>query len=157
MSDRILGIDPAGDHLAFAALYADGRIASTHEIRTKERPGPNRLAFWREEIYAGRWSLLKDTLAVVVEIPWGPRPHFGLLSTAAVIIEACAAASLVPVLTLTTSDWKKRSVGVGNASKAAVMEHARRAFGYSGASQDLADALCMAEAGWQMYRRSLAA
>lgn len=174
MSDRVLGIDPAGGKIALAHVDEDGFYLKHWVLTTKAASGPQRLAWWRKVILAGRHEFFEDVVCVVVEVPWfgGNKSSWTLLSTAAVAVEACAAATQVPVFDLTTGTWKKQSVGHGNAGKAETLRQAKglgmpldcpscHGEGKSCESKhdahDVADALCMAQTGARMYARSLEA
>jgi Holliday junction resolvasome RuvABC endonuclease subunit len=78
---------------------------------------------------------------------------FVLLSIAGVLMEAAQEAFPgAVVLDMPTQSWKRDSVGHGNASKAEVLEHAH-GLGLIGNDQDVADALAMAQAGFESWAR----
>lgn len=154
--DRVLGIDVATEKLAFGWLDEDGQVESHTFTLPPRIPANHRLCEWRSYLTdRGMW-LLDEVVTVVVEIPWSMRPSFFLLGTAAVTVEALSAFDGPPVIALTTGDWKCQSVGVGNASKAQTLAHAQ-GLGYDGGDGDVADAVCMAQAGWKLYARRRAA
>jgi hypothetical protein len=151
MTDKVLGIDPHANHLAFGWIDETGAI-DTFDLSYDGPPGARRLVYWREAIFDRPW-LLDDVVVVVVEIPWArDKSSFILLSVAGVVIEVCQALTDAPVMEMPTSKWKGTSVGKGNATKDECMEYART-LGYDGDSQDAADALCMSAAGWSLYRK----
>lgn len=80
---------------------------------------------------------------VIVENPTVVRTDFRLLTLCGVVMEAIYTSYGCVVLELTSSQWKKETVGRGNAGKPEVLERARQ-LGYLGNLQDEADALCMA-------------
>lgn len=150
-----LGCDVSTKKLAFAGLREDGSITSHVLSLDPNRRGAHRLREARTTAWAVLDSYrLQEVCAVVVEIPWaGSSPSFSLLGIAAVVMEAAQAA--LPgavVLDAPTQVWKRESVGHGNASKGEVADHAA-GLGYEGGDQDVADALCMAQAGWNKFRK----
>lgn len=146
--DRVLGIDVSGPKLALGYYGADGNL--DWATFACQRRGPSRLVYWRQAIH-DRPHLFDDVVTVIVEIPWAAaRSSWTLLSIAGVVVEACAATCGAPVMEMSTGTWKKLSVGHGNAMKPQVLEHAQK-LGYTGTDQDVADALCMAQAGWKRY------
>lgn len=147
-----IGIDPSTRRIAIAALTDKGRLK--HRILSiPDTRGAQRLRAIRDAT-ADALTAFSEVAVVVVEIPWA-NPKFGssfaLLSTAAVLMEAAQFAHPgAIVLDMPTQSWKTNSVGHGNASKLAVMEHAY-GLGLSVADQDVADAICMAQAGWERW------
>lgn len=81
--------------------------------------------------------------AVVVESPFGRFPNPSLQYAAGVILETLARMFGEAVHALPSTQWKIATVGKGNAKKPEVMEWAK-ANGYTGESQDEADAVCIA-------------
>lgn len=155
---NILGIDPSSKKVATSMLATDGSV----DFRIAPVPpalrGAHRLHWIRERMKV-QLGAFTDVGMIVVEIPWAPKASssFVLLSIAGVLMEAAQAAQPgAVVMELPTASWKLRSVGHGNASKGECMEHAI-GLGLDRDDQDLADALCMCQAGWEMWAQSKAA
>lgn len=151
-----LGIDPSSKRLAFAALKDDGDIAHHVVVIPDELRGAQRLHSIRR-VTVESLQGYGMPVVIVVEIPWAnPKAggsSFVLLSIAGVLMEAAQeACPYAVVLDMPTQVWKRDSVGNGNASKADVLTHAQ-ALGMVGTDQDVADALCMAQAGWGAWSR----
>lgn len=159
MSETYIGIDVSTRKVAIAGLRRDGSI--THhalDINPSAR-GAHRLRAARDAAWAVLDTYRAQTPIALIEIPRGPQARgsgFSLLACAAVVMEAAQAA--IPgavVMEVVTSKWKVESVGFGNATKEECMEHAK-GLGYDGADQDVADALCMAQAAanrWAKHER----
>lgn len=151
-----IGIDPSSKRIAVAALADDGDI--DHHVRriAPNLRGAQRLTAIRGGLVRDLISRYDRPLVIVVEIPWAnPKSgsSFVLMSIAGVLLEAAQNAHPDSVvIEMPTQVWKADSVGNGNASKAAVLEHAQ-ALGMRGDDQDVADALCMAQAGWHAWGR----
>lgn len=148
----IVGVDVSTKKLAFAGISDDGQI-HTAVRPIQDARGARRLNHVRAQTMAMTYDRIFDykieaVESVAVEIPWaGSRSSFALLSVAAVTLEAVQA--LCPyavVMELTTGEWKRESVGHGNATKLEVMTHALNRGLPVNHDQDLADALCIAEA-----------
>lgn len=151
-----LGIDPSTAKVAVASLADTGAVDhDTYRIPSDVR-GARRLRYIRQ-LLSVELRRFEQVAVIVVEIPWSPRSRgtsFSLMGSAAVLMEAaqCAHHGAV-VLELPTQSWKADSVGNGNASKAEVMAHAI-GLGLDVDDQDVADALCMAQAGWVAWHKA---
>lgn len=146
-----LGIDPSTKRVAVAGLHENGEVSHQVFRVPADLRGARRLRYIRIllEVELRQWQHVQ---AVVVEIPWsnpkGPTGNFALMSVTGVLMEAAQAAHHgAAIYDLPTQSWKKDSVGKGNASKTEVMTHAI-GLGLDVDDQDVADALCMAQAGW---------
>lgn len=140
-----IGIDPGSRSIGLAAINDDGELR--HQAYHVGGEVPDRLVRIRR--YVRRWvQALADegVWNVVIEQP-GTR--FGgavLLGSFGVILEATR--SVLPrtvVHELTSASWKRIALGDGAAKKPDVMKRARE-LGYTGSWQDVADAVCIAEA-----------
>lgn len=165
--DWCWGVDVATDHIAIGALsmHTDCR-AWTITIPQVSR-GARRLTELRaalrtnlSEIGAGGLTTGQPAwawpTAVVVEMPLIVRPDFRLLGSTAVTMEVIQACRDCPVLELPTTSWKLDVLGHGNASKDEIAAFAER-LGYTGTSQDEADAVCIAHAARSRIAREQAA
>ena len=143
-----LGIDPSSKRVAVAGLDENGSVSHQVFRIPDDLRGARRLRYIRIllEVELRQWT---QVAVVVVEIPWAnSSSSFVLLSSAGVLMESAQAAHHgAVVLDLTTNSWKRDSVGKGNATKDEVMAHAF-GLGLDVEDQDVADALCMAQAGW---------
>lgn len=137
------GIDVSTSLIVLAGLDEHGDISHCCLALDTTLRGAHRFAAAREVMFSVP-QLNVD--AVIVEIPWaGNSSSFALLGLAAIAAEAiqvCNPGAIV--MDVPTSTWKLESVGHGNATKGEVMDHAK-GLGYTGDSQDVADALCMAQ------------
>ncbi len=152
-----LGIDVSTRLLAVAAIDDTGDHHTVSIPLDPSLRGAQRLTAARGALLH---TLARDTKlhanAAMVEIPWAKRgSSFALLSMAGVCLEVTQHALRgCVVMDVPTQTWKRESVGNGNASKDAVMVHAR-GLGYTGGSQDEADALCMAQAAMERLLRTV--
>lgn len=159
MTLSMCGIDVSAQKgIAFAWLDERGGIRHHKIPAPLGMTGPRRLVEIRLACHALSVSRLGSTACCLVEIPWAPRDDsFALLSIAGVVLEAVqAGAPHAAVMEATTAQWKAWSVGRGNASHDEYRAHAA-ALGYDGRDEDIAAALCMAQAAWNRYERRAAA
>ena len=150
-----LGIDGAlTKPIAIASLDDRG------DIRTRTVPVPKRVngAARLAAIRSGMCVVLsqfEDVAVVVVETPFG-RQSVGLtnsLQAQGVILEAAQATHPgAVVMDLSPTGWKTWSVGFGTASKDAYIAHAQ-ALGLDADDEDLASAVCQAQAGMELWLR----
>lgn len=163
----IVGVDVSTKKLAFAGISDNGDIVTNVEGIDDKLRGGQRLALARALAIVG-FCVMEDEAeergeavgAVGVEIPWAPkgRSSFSLLAVAGVTLEAASAFNLdAVVMEMTTGEWKRESVGHGNATKLEVMTHALNRGLPVNHDQDLADALCIAEAMVGRYDKAVAA
>lgn len=145
----VWGVDVAVSHLsiAFADMDTDRvGVRSLHtgtDAREGERLGliDRQLRIWARQL-AGEFP----PHVIFVEQPSGRWRQPALIYAAGVVQAALFEALLVPVWTITSGDWKKRTLGLGNATKPQVAAYAASQ-GWDFDSQDEADALCCAVAG----------
>ena len=143
-----IGIDPASSQAGLAAFDETGTLL-THEIQVRGQM-PDRLVQLRQEARA--WlSPLADQGAwcAVVERPSTRHGGATLLGAYGVMVEVAASVLACPVLTLVPTEIDGPA-GVaaptrGVNRKARTMARART-LGYTGDSQDIADAVVCAEA-----------
>lgn len=145
----VWAVDLAMSRLAFAfadLASQDVEVETLHidsEFRDGQRLG---LIDRQVRIYAQQVAPTYPPVVVFVEQPSGrfPKPQ---LSYAAGVVQAALHETLgCSVLTITSGEWKKQTVGVGNATKAQVGKWVRDR-NPDVFSQDEADAYCIAYAG----------
>lgn len=152
MSEFVWAVDPAVRRLAFA--FADTVSPAVHveTLRTDSEAREGQRLGWLDRqvrIYARQAAARFPPAVVWVEQPSGrfPSPQ---LSYAVGVVQAALYESLAcPVWTMPSSTWKKRTVGVGNATKQQVLAWVAR-LAVDAGSQDEADAVCIALAGRAM-------
>ena len=150
----VWGVDPAVSRLAFAFadVASDAVEVETLVTLCDEREGARLGLLDRQvRIAARQWAASYPPAAVWVEQPSGrfPLPQLGYATG---VVQAALYESLggVPVWTIPSGAWKKRTVGVGNASKAQVAAWVER-LGVEVDGQDEADAVAIAHAGRRMF------
>jgi Holliday junction resolvasome RuvABC endonuclease subunit len=152
----VIGIDPAATHLA--AVILGGPKPYQLVTRTMPKDAVLRCAAayrWTRRLI--RLFPLADDIVVAVEEPVIGKPGRaganGTLPQAKVHGAILAAGSMaaVTVIPINNSQWKKRIVGKGNASKAEVNQFVKRTapklWAEAKGNQDLCDALCIAQHG----------
>jgi Holliday junction resolvasome RuvABC endonuclease subunit len=150
--DYVWGVDPALSRLAVAFAPADGgsvevsTLQTDTELREGQRLGllDRQVRIWARQL-AGDWP----PSVVWVEQPSGRYRNLPLTYAVGVVQAALSETLAVPVWMIASSAWKARTVGAGNASKAQVSAWVA-ARGADLASQDEADAYCIAVAGRAM-------
>jgi hypothetical protein len=151
-----LGCDISTRKIAVAGIREDGSLVTRALELSPEARGARRLVGARLTAYAAFGGHAGEACACIVENPLNRRPNMQLLGVAFVVIEAAQAA--MPgcvVMDAHVGTWKKEALGDGRggADKAEVMAHAV-GLGYTGTDQDVADALCMADAAWGRWHRA---
>jgi Holliday junction resolvasome RuvABC endonuclease subunit len=158
-----LGIDVSTRKIAVAALPEPGKTFTLDAPLRHDAldiptglAGARRLNQIRMRTYSHISRMYQHAAVIVIEIPWARADSsFALLSAAGVVMEAAQAAVVGAVVKeVPTPTWKAHSVGHGGANKSQVMDYART-LGYDGDDQDIADALAMAAAGWDFWRRDV--
>jgi Holliday junction resolvasome RuvABC endonuclease subunit len=145
-----LGIDPSSRRIAVAAITDTGDIGHHVQIIPDGHKGARRLHLIRRVMLDSLRAYGRPEV-VVVEVPWSPRPSVVLHQISGVLLEVAQEAfPCAVVIDMPTQVWKRDSVGPGNASKAQVLAHAH-GLGLIGNDQDVADALCMAQAGFEAW------
>jgi Holliday junction resolvasome RuvABC endonuclease subunit len=145
-----LGIDPSSVRIAVAALTDTGDIGHHVQIIPDGHKGARRLHLIRRVMLQSLQAYGRPEV-VVVEIPWGRTNSFVLHSIAGVLLEVAQEAfPCAVVIDMPTQVWKRDSVGPGNATKGQVLAHAH-GLGLIGDDQDVADALLMAQAGFEAW------
>ena len=130
---------------------AVGKVSSRKTVRWESRDipqdvrGAQRLArIRRATVELCHQSLdLQPRLVLVEDANVGAAANKQLLQAVAVVFEAVFATLRCEVREIPIGTWKKATVGRGNAQKPEVMDFAR-GLGYTGDSQDEADAVCVA-------------
>jgi Holliday junction resolvasome RuvABC endonuclease subunit len=152
VSEHVWAVDPALARLAFAFADVDSSAVAVETLvtRTTEREGARLGLLDRQlRIYARQAAGRFPPACVWVEQPSGrfPKPQ---LSYAVGVVQAALFETLAcPVWTITSGAWKRRTVGVGNATKPQVRAWVDR-LGVDVDSQDEADAVAIACAGRAM-------
>jgi Holliday junction resolvasome RuvABC endonuclease subunit len=153
MSESVRAVDPAMAKLAVAFADLDSAAVEVVSLitRTEERDGARLGLLDRQlRIAARQWAGRFPPACVWVEQPSGRfvQPQ---LSYAVGVIQAALFETLAcPVWTIPSGAWKKRTVGVGNATKPQVRAWVDR-LGVEVGSQDEADAVAIACAGRAMF------
>lgn len=157
MSHRVLGVDVSTQTIAIAVFQMDHRL-HTLEQRIGDNP-VRRLANTYE--LAMMW--VGPNTIVIPEWPMG-RSRYAQSTLDRVLgafLAGCEHAAWVHHQGFTPSEWKKASVGKGNASKGEVAAWARATYTFSpSASQNVCDAIGIAHAGaawWETRRNKEAA
>jgi Holliday junction resolvasome RuvABC endonuclease subunit len=137
-------------------VTGDGRI---HDFRRVTPPGTthdevDRLVHLRCLVEEAGMSLPAPDV-IVVERPTGKYPKQLLVMAAGVIADRLASLTLAPVFLCAVQEWKKATVGKGNASKEECMEWALGE-GVETESQDDADAYGLARFALAEGRRETA-
>lgn len=149
---KSLGIDVSTKKIAFASIDQRGDIRVESVAIPKDTRAARRLQHVRMGSYSLALRMFSDACVIVVEVPW---PGWELLSIAAVTTEAVQSAVVGAVVcNENAAEWKKGTVGHGNASKEQYIAHAQ-ARGYLGDDEDFAAAVCMAEYGWHLWHRDV--
>ena len=152
MSEFVWAVDPGLSRLAvaFADITAMGVAVETLVTRTTEREGARLGLLDRQLRIAGRqWASRFPPVAVWVEQPSGRFTNLQLAYCCGVVQAALFEALACPVWSIASSAWKRRTVGVGNATKPQVSAWVER-LGVDVVSHDEADAVAMACAGRAM-------
>ena len=144
-----IGVDPASSTAGIAAFDEAGTLL-THEIHVRGQM-PDRLVALRQEARA--WlSPLADQGAwcAVIERPSTRHGGATLLASYGVFVEAAASVLACPVLTLVPTEIDA-AASVPQSSSPCLPRKSRtfayaRTLGYTGTSQDVADAVVCAEA-----------
>jgi hypothetical protein len=153
------GIDVSSQKgIAFGWIDENGRVTHRKVHLDLTARGGRRLVQARLACHAIAVRQMGDTACGIIEIPWASRDNsFVLLSLTGVVLEAVqAGAPHVAMMEVPTGQWKGWSVGRGNATAPEYQAHAK-ALGYDGNDEDIAAAVCMAQAAWNRYDRRLAA
>ena len=146
-----VGADPASVKAGLAAISESGEI---HTFATNLRGTmPERLAALRRETLAFLAPIVDDgAWCAVIERPGTRHGGATLLGAYGVIVEAFQSSLKCPVLTLASAEWKRHAIGKGNA-KDRDIDVAARLLGYTGASHDVAVAVCCADAARTLTKR----
>ena len=151
-SEFVWGIDPALSRLAFAfaALDSDAITVETLITRCEEREGARLGLLLRQlHIYARQAAGRFPPAVCWVEQPSGRFRNLQLTYATGVVQAALFEALACPVWSIASSAWKRRTVGVGNATKEQVAAWVD-ALGVDVDGQDEADAVAIAVAGRAM-------
>jgi Holliday junction resolvasome RuvABC endonuclease subunit len=152
VSEFVWAVDPGLSRLAFAFAAVEDEAVEVETLitRTVEREGARFGLLDRQlRIYARQAAGRYPPACVWVEQPSGRFSNLQLSYAVGVIQAALFEALACPVWTVPPSAWKKRSVGVGNASKLQIASWVR-ASGIEVEGQDEADAVAIACAGRAM-------
>lgn len=151
--EYVWGVDPALAHLAFAfaEIGSEQITVDTLLTQTDAREGERLGLLDRQvRIYARQHHREFPPACVWIEQASGRFPSPQLTYAIGVIQAALFETLRCPVWTIPSGTWKKRSVGVGNASKqqvAAWVEGLR----IDAKDQDESDAIAIAYAGRRMF------
>lgn len=152
MREAVWGIDVATAHLAFAFADTESDAVDVETLitRTTEREGARLGLIDRQlRIYGAQTAGRYPPACVWVEQPSGRFIKPQLYYVVGVIMAALFETLACPVWSIPPGAWKKRSVGVGNATKAQVqgwVERQRHSFD----GEHEADAVAIACAGRTM-------
>jgi Holliday junction resolvasome RuvABC endonuclease subunit len=153
----VWGVDVAVSRLAIAcaSLASDAVDVETLATRTDTTEGERLGLLDRRIRFHARALGCRFPPAVVwVEQPSGRFRALQLTYATGVVQAAMFEALGVPVFTVPSSAWKRRTVGVGNATKSQVRAWVDR-LGVEVGDQDQADAVAIAVAGRAMVRAGL--
>jgi Holliday junction resolvasome RuvABC endonuclease subunit len=153
--EHVWGVDPALSRLAFAfAAVESGDVqVETLITRTEERDGARPGLLDRQvRIYARQAAGRYPPACVWVEQPSGRFRNLPLAYCVGTLCAALYEALAVPVWTIPSGAWKRRTVGVGNASKLQIRAWVDALPGVSVDGQNEADAVAIAVAGRAMFR-----
>ena len=152
MSAYVWGVDPslAIQAVAFADVDSPSVDVRTLITRTTEREGARLGLLDRQlRIAARQWAGEFPPEVVWVEQPSGRFTNLQLVYACGVIQAALFETLAVPVWSIPSGAWKRRTVGVGNATKPQVRAWVD-GLGVAVDSQDEADAVAIACAGRAM-------
>jgi len=140
-----IGVDPSSQRVGLAALHENGDLAH-HQLHATGDVA-DRFVWLRAEI-RGWLAPYADTgvMCAVIEDPATHQAGSTLRASLGVVLEATR--SMLPntaVHVLKSTQIKRLALGNGAGKKADLMAGARL-LGYTGASQDVADAVCCADA-----------
>lgn len=149
-----VGIDPSSRAVGLAALHEGGELR--HQALHATGDVADRFVWLRSEIR--RWlAPLADlgVMCVVIEDP--ATHHAGSTLRASLGVTLEATRSMLPdtaVHVLKSTEVKRLALGNGAGKKADLMIGARL-LGYTGTSQDVADAICCADAARVLTAKNL--
>lgn len=150
---HFIGIDPGSRIAGLASLTETGDL-KTQTIHPTGHPEDRLVQLRRLTRQWLTFAADEGAFCVVVEQPGTRYGGATLLAAYGVMVEA--ARSMLPdtpLMALPSARWKLLALGRGNAKKADVMAGARL-LGYTGASQDAADATVMADAARVLFAQS---
>ena len=149
----VWGVDVSINHVAFMALREGEKFPFQLDMaHAKGAQRPQKLHALSVALppFVQMHAALRPPLAVWVELPGG-RPNPSLVGAYGVILASIWGA-LAPlnewptaVYSISSSDWKKKAIGKGNASKEIILDWARSA-GFEHDSADVIDAYGVATA-----------
>jgi Holliday junction resolvasome RuvABC endonuclease subunit len=148
----VWAVDPGLSRLAVAFAAAAGETIAVETLitRTTEREGARLGLLDRQlRIAARQWAVRWPPACVWVEQPSGRFTNVQLVYAVGVVQAALFEALAVPVWTIASSAWKRRTVGAGNATKPQVRAWVDR-LRIGVRDQDEADAVAIACAGRAM-------
>jgi Holliday junction resolvasome RuvABC endonuclease subunit len=148
----VWGVDIAISKQAFGFAPLDGAAIEVETLHTGNEAREGQRFGWLDRqlrIYAGQVAPRYPPACVWVEQPSGASRNLQLTYACGVIQAALFEALACPVWTIPSGTWKKRTVGVGNATKAQVAAWVADRADVS--SQDEADAYAIAAAGRAMF------
>jgi Holliday junction resolvasome RuvABC endonuclease subunit len=147
----VWGIDPALRRVAFAFARVDSEAIQVETLLTvSDTTEGERLGLLDRQvrIFARQCAGTYPPSVVWVEQPSGRFRNLALTYAVGVLQAALFETLGVPVWTIPSGAWKRRTVGVGNATKPQVMTWAEHRATIDG--QDEADAVAIAWAGRAM-------
>jgi len=152
MTEHVWAVDPALARLAFAFAAVDSDAVAVESLITRSdaREGARFGLLDRQvRIYARQAAGRYPPACVWIEQPSGRFRNLQLTYAVGVLQAALFETLACPVWTVASSAWKRRTIGVGNASKAQVAAWVDR-LGVEVDGQDEADAVAIACAGRAM-------
>lgn len=150
-----IGGDPASQDAGLAAFSEHGELR-THAIRVRGQM-PKRLADLRREVREWIAPLHDDGVwCVCVERPSTRHGGATLLASYGVVVEACASLLTAPILTLVPKeiDAAVNLKKIPGADRKTLLRARALTLGYTGDSQDVADAVVCAHAARVLTERS---
>ncbi len=148
----VWGIDPAISRVAFAFAPLDGHQITAETLQTDCEAREGQRLGWLDRQVRIRARQLAGEFppeVVWVEQPSGRHRNLPLTYAVGVIQAALFESLAVPVWTISSSAWKRATVGAGNATKPQVAAWVT-ARGVDFDGQDEADAIAIAAAGRAM-------
>ncbi len=149
-----LGVDISTKKIAIAGIRrgVKGFTLVTRSLDlSPDARGARRLVGARMIAYASLGGHNTEAAIIVVEAPINKAQNYELLAIANVVEEAAQSACQgAVVMSCPPATWKLAVLGRGNATKDDALAFAH-GLGYVGDDDDIADALCLAQLGWNRW------
>lgn len=153
-----LGCDISTRKIAVAGIREDGSLVTRALELSPDARGARRLVGARLTAYAALGGHAGEAAVIVIENPYNRgfkgTPGMALLGVAFVCIEAAQSACPgAVVMDCPPATWRKSVLGHGRADKDDAVRFAA-GLGYDGNDLDIAEALCIAQHGWERWHAS---